>query len=165
MATNNERAFSHLDAGGGAAMVDVSGKSETQRTAQAEGLVRMNENTRRLVRERALPKGDVFTVARVAGVFAAKRTGELIPLCHPIPITDVQIEIALGETGVEIAATVSCVGRTGVEMEALCAVSVAALTVYDMCKSADKTMVIEAVRLVSKTGGKSGPFSYPQPGE
>jgi len=154
--------FSHLNADGGAAMVDVSDKEETFRTARAEGVVRMNEATRRLVAERALPKGDVFTVARVAGVFAAKRTGDLIPLCHPIPITDVQIEMTLGETGVEIAATVSCVGRTGVEMEALSAVTIAALTVYDMCKSADKTMVIEAVRLVYKTGGKSGSFRYPQ---
>ena len=137
-------------------MVDVSQKTPSHRTATATGTVRLSETLRQLVAEKALPKGDVFTVAKVAGILAAKRCGELIPLCHPLPLTDIQVELALTETGVEIMATASCVGPTGVEMEALTAVSVAALTVYDMCKSADKGMVIEAVRLLTKTGGKSG---------
>lgn len=150
--------FTHLDGEGSARMVDVSAKDPTTRTARARGRVRMAEPTRRLIAERALPKGDVFTVARVAGILAAKRTAELIPLCHPLPLTDVQVDLTLGETGVEIAATAVCVGRTGVEMEALAAVTTAALTVYDMCKSADKNMVIEDVCLVEKTGGRSGDF-------
>ena len=137
-------------------MVDVSQKTPSHRTATATGTVRLSETLRQLVAEKALPKGDVFTVAKVAGILAAKRCGELIPLCHPLPLTDIQVELALTETGVEIMATASCVGPTGVEMEALTAVSVAALTVYDMCKSADKGMVIEAVQLLTKTGGKSG---------
>lgn len=148
--------FSHLDEKGTARMVDVSQKTPSHRTATATGTVRLSETLRQLVAEKALPKGDVFTVAKVAGILAAKRCGELIPLCHPLPLTDIQVELALTETGVEIMATASCVGPTGVEMEALTAVSVAALTVYDMCKSADKGMVIEAVRLLTKTGGKSG---------
>ena len=137
-------------------MVDVSQKTPSHRTATATATVRLSEALRQLVAEKALPKGDVFTVAKVAGILAAKRCGELIPLCHPLPLTDIQVERALTKTGVEIIATASCVGPTGVEMEALTAVSVAALTVYDMCKSADKGMVIEAVRLLTKTGGKSG---------
>ncbi len=137
-------------------MVDVSQKTPSHRTATATGTVRLSEALRQLVAEKALPKGDVFTVAKVAGILAAKRCGELIPLCHPLPLTDIQVELELTETGVEIRATASCVGPTGVEMEALTAVSVAALTVYDMCKSADKGMVIEDVRLLTKTGGKSG---------
>ncbi|WP_395146349.1 cyclic pyranopterin monophosphate synthase MoaC [Armatimonas sp.] len=148
--------FSHLDEKGTARMVDVSQKTPTHRTATATGTVRLSETLRQLVAEKALPKGDVFTVAKVAGILAAKRCGELIPLCHPLPLTDIQVELALTEMGVEIIATASSVGQTGVEMEALTAVSVAALTVYDMCKSADKGMVIEAVRLLTKTGGKSG---------
>ena len=148
--------FSHLDEKGTARMVDVSQKTPSHRTATATGTVRLSETLRQLVAEKALPKGDVFTVAKVAGILAAKRCGELIPLCHPLPLTDIQVELVLTETGVEIRATASCVGPTGVEMEALTAVSVAALTVYDMCKSADKGMVIEAVRLLTKTGGKSG---------
>lgn len=150
--------LSHLDPTGSARMVNVSEKVETARTATARGLVRMQQPVRRLIAERALPKGDVFTVARVAGVLAAKKCGELIPLCHPLPLTDIQVELQLTDEGVEISATVSCIGRTGVEMEALTAVSVAALTVYDMAKSADKSMVIEGVRLLSKTGGKSGDY-------
>nr|WP_309697253.1 cyclic pyranopterin monophosphate synthase MoaC [Armatimonas sp.] len=148
--------FSHLDEKGTARMVDVSQKTPSHRTATATGTVRLSEALRQLVAEKALPKGDVFTVAKVAGILAAKRCGELIPLCHPLPLTDIQVELELTETGVEIRATASCVGPTGVEMEALTAVSVAALTVYDMCKSADKGMVIEDVRLLTKTGGKSG---------
>lgn len=152
--------LSHLDAEGGARMVDVSGKPETLRSATAVGRVCMSAETRRLVAEKALPKGDVFTVARVAGVLAAKRTGELIPLCHPLPLTDIQVDLSLNNEGIAITATASCVGRTGVEMEALTAVSVAALTIYDMCKSADKRLRIEEVRLARKTGGKSGDFVW-----
>jgi cyclic pyranopterin monophosphate synthase len=148
--------FSHLDKSGTARMVDVSQKAATHRTAVARGQVRLPERVRALVQEKALPKGDVFTVAKVAGILAAKKCGELIPLCHPLPLTDIQVELTLSEVGVELTATAACVGPTGVEMEALTAVSVAALTVYDMCKSVDKGIVIEDVRLVSKTGGKSG---------
>jgi cyclic pyranopterin phosphate synthase len=152
--------LSHLSDTGTARMVDVSDKPETKRSATATGFVTMNAETRRLVAEKALPKGDVFTVARIAGVLAAKRTGEMIPLCHPLPLTDVQVDVTLTETGIAITATASCIGRTGVEMEALTAVTVAALTVYDMCKSADKRMVIRDVHLVTKTGGKSGDFRF-----
>ena len=148
--------FSHLDDTGAARMVDVSQKTETMRTARAEASVSMNAETRRLVAEKALPKGDVFTVARVAGIMAAKRTGELIPMCHPLPLSGVQVDLTLTETGVQITASASCVGRTGVEMEALTAATVAALTVYDMCKSADKGMVIGAVRAVRKNGRQIG---------
>jgi cyclic pyranopterin monophosphate synthase len=151
----DEKTLSHLDETGGARMVDVSEKAETKRTATATGRVRMAEETRRLIADKALPKGDVFTVARVAGILAAKRTGELIPMCHPLPLTDIQVDLTLDDEGVYINATASCIGRTGVEMEALTAVTVAALTVYDMCKSADKRLILEGVRLVAKTGGKS----------
>jgi cyclic pyranopterin monophosphate synthase len=147
--------LSHVDESGAARMVDVSLKPETHRLARASGRVRMSEVTRTLVREKALPKGDVLTVAKVAGILAAKQCGHLIPMCHPLPLTDVQVELTLSELGVEIQASASCVGRTGVEMEALTAVTVAALTVYDMCKSADKALVIEEVKLVEKRGGKS----------
>jgi len=152
--------FSHLDSRGEARMVDVSDKSETRRTAQAMGFVRVSPDTCRLIAEKALPKGDVFTVARIAGILAAKRTGDMIPLCHPLPLTDIQVDLQLESEGVRITATASCIGRTGVEMEALTAVSVAALTIYDMAKSADKRMVIEGIHLVSKTGGKSGDFHF-----
>lgn len=160
MNDEDDSPFSHLDATGSARMVDVSAKPETRRTARAVGHVRMAEVTRRRISERALPKGDVFTVARVAGVLAAKRVSEMIPLCHPLPLTDVQVDLALGADGVEITATAVCVGRTGVEMEALAAVTGAALTVYDMCKSADKYLVIEGIRLDEKTGGRSGTFRW-----
>jgi cyclic pyranopterin phosphate synthase len=128
-------------------MVDVSDKNETRRMARAAGHVRMAEATRRQIAARALPKGDVFTLARVAGVLAAKRTGEAIPLCHPLPLTDVQVDLRLDETGVAIEARTVCVGRTGVEMEALSAVAGAAL---------NKGMMIENIRLLEKTGGRSG---------
>ncbi|MDX1935167.1 MAG: cyclic pyranopterin monophosphate synthase MoaC [Capsulimonadales bacterium] len=152
--------LTHLSDAGEARMVDVSDKPETKRTAVAAGFVRMNAETRRLVAEKALPKGDVLTVARVAGILAAKRVGELIPMCHPLPLTEVRVDFRLTDDGIALSASASCVGRTGVEMEALTAVTVAALTVYDMCKSADKRMVIEDVHLVSKTGGKSGTFRF-----
>ena len=147
--------FSHLDESGSARMVNVSEKPETKRRALAEGWVTLSSETRRLVAEKAMPKGDVFTVARIAGIQAAKRTGEWIPLCHTLPLSGVHIDLILTDTGVHIEATATCIGRTGVEMEALVAVSAAALTIYDMCKSVDKSMVIGPVRLLEKTGGKS----------
>jgi cyclic pyranopterin phosphate synthase len=150
--------FSHLDASGAARMVDVSEKTETRRTARAAGHVRMANGTRDLIASRALPKGDVFTVARIAGILAAKRTAESIPLCHPLPLSDVQVDLSLVESGVAIEATAVCVGRTGVEMEALAAVTGAALTIYDMCKAVDKNMVVGNIRLLEKTGGRSGTY-------
>ncbi len=153
-------AFSHLDDSGNATMVDVSAKAETFRLATAVGHVRMSEGTRQMVADKALPKGDVFTVARIAGIMAAKKTGEMIPLCHPIPLTDIQVSLSLDESGIAIQATASCIGRTGVEMEALTAVTVAGLTIYDMCKSADKQMVIGGVHLLAKIGGRSGDFVW-----
>jgi cyclic pyranopterin phosphate synthase len=151
--------LSHFDEQGGSRMVDTSDKPETLREARASGLVRMQPTTAKLIRDRALAKGDVLEVARLAGIMAAKRTGELIPLCHPLPITSVRIEFTFaGDDLLSIEATVRVFGRTGVEMEALTAVSVAGLTVYDMCKSVDRTMTLERIRLEEKSGGKSGPF-------
>src|ERR687895_202668 len=143
--------FSHLDKEGAARMVNVGGKAVIQRTATATGRISMSQETVELLREKALPKGDALNTARIAGVMAAKRTPELIPLCHGINLTsvDVEFEIADGEIG--IVATARASDRTGVEMEALTAVSVAALTVYDMCKAVDKGMVIENIRLLEKT--------------
>ena len=152
--------LSHFDEHGASRMVDTTAKAETERMARASGRVRMSPATLELVRNRKLVKGDVLEVARLAGIMAAKRTGELIPLCHPLPLTAVSIDFAFeADHAVRIEATAKCVGRTGVEMEALTAVSVAALTIYDMCKSADKAMTIEAIRLEEKTGGQSGHFT------
>lgn len=154
--------FSHLDEQGRARMVDVTDKPATGRRALAAGSVRMRGDTLRAIRERRLDKGDVFTVAKLAGVMAAKRCAELIPLCHPLGLDSVDLNFTLAEEPetdcgrVEITADCRVTGRTGVEMEALLAVSVAALTVYDMCKSQDRWMVIEAVRLLEKEGGRSG---------
>ena len=143
-------------------MVDTSAKPETLREARASGRVRTQPATLALIRDRAVAKGDVLEVARLAGIMAAKRTGELIPLCHPLSITAVNIDFHFdGDSVLCIEATVRVFGRTGVEMEALCAVSVAALTVYDMCKSVDRGMTIEQVRLEEKSGGKSGHFTRP----
>jgi cyclic pyranopterin phosphate synthase len=151
--------LSHFDEHGASRMVDTSGKPETLREARASGLVRMAPATLRLVRDRGLAKGDVLEVARLAGILAAKRTGELIPLCHPLPITSARIDFAFpADDLLQIEATVRVFGRTGVEMEALTAVSVAALTVYDMCKAVDRVMTIERVRLEEKSGGRSGLF-------
>lgn len=151
--------LTHFDATGASRMVDTSAKAETAREARASGKVRMAPATLALIRDRKLAKGDVLEVARLAGIMAAKRTGDLIPLCHPLPITAVQIDFRFeGDDTLFLEATVRVVGRTGVEMEALTAVSVAALTVYDMCKSADRAMVIEQIRLEEKSGGKSGHF-------
>jgi len=141
-------------------MVDVSAKSETLRQAVARGEVRMKPQTLRLIKANRIAKGDVLAVAQVAGVNAAKRTDELIPMAHTLPLTGVQIDFALDEKAgtVGIQATASTVARTGVELEALVAVTAAALAVYDMCKAVDRAMTIERVRLVSKTGGRSGPY-------
>lgn len=150
--------LSHLDEQGRARMVDVAHKPDTARSATARGEVRMRLDTFETVRAGNLKKGDVLAVAQLAGVMAAKRTAELIPLCHPLPLTSIQVDLSLDGAlpGVQITATVRSVGKTGVEMEALTAVSVAALTVYDMVKAVEKTMQIQNIRLVEKHGGQSG---------
>ena len=152
--------FTHFDEQGGARMVDVGGKAPAQRTAAAAGRVRVNARTFELIRTGGMKKGDVLTVAQVAGIMGAKRTPDLIPMCHPIALTGVELSLALNEEtlSVEIEATASCTGPTGVEMEALTAVSTAALTVYDMCKAVQRDIVIEDIRLMKKTGGVSGDF-------
>jgi cyclic pyranopterin monophosphate synthase len=155
------RSFSHFDSSGHAAMVDVSAKPVTDRTATARVRVLMQPATLAMVREGTAKKGDVLGAARIAGIMAAKRTSELIPLCHPLPISAVRLELSADGEAVEITATVRTTGQTGVEMEALTAASVAALTVYDMCKSVDRGMRIDALRLVHKAGGKSGEFTQP----
>ena len=151
--------FTHFDAEGRAAMVDVSAKPETSRTATARVTVTMESATADLIRDGRAAKGDVLGVARLAGIMAAKRTADLIPLCHPLPITAVTLDLRAEAASVEIEATVRTTGRTGVEMEALTAASVAALTVYDMCKAVDRAMRIDGLRVVHKDGGKSGAFS------
>ncbi|PLY12481.1 MAG: cyclic pyranopterin monophosphate synthase MoaC [Desulfuromonas sp.] len=152
--------LSHFDDEGRAIMVDVGGKRESERVATARGEVRMQPETLERILDRSLEKGDVLQTARLAGIMAAKKTPELIPLCHPLLLTAVTVEFNPDRTGsrVEIEATVRLTGRTGVEMEALTAVSVAALTIYDMCKAVDKSMVIDHVRLQEKHGGKSGSY-------
>jgi len=153
--------LSHLDEQGRARMVDVSGKEVTSRTAVARGVIHMRPGTLALILEEKIEKGDVFSVARVAGIMAAKKTSELIPMCHPLAITSVQIDLrpAQKPARVEIEAMVRVSGKTGVEMEAMTAASVAGLTIYDMCKAVDREMVIGEIRLVKKSGGKSGTFS------
>jgi len=150
--------LTHVDEEGRAHMVDVGSKPETERLATARGEVLMKSATLDLIRAGMLKKGDVLTVAQIAGITAAKRTSDLIPLCHPLPITHVDVKLSLDDElpGVLISATVKTNGKTGVEMEALTAVSVAALTVYDMAKAAEKTMKIQNIRLVEKHGGRSG---------
>lgn len=150
--------LSHLDEAGRLNMVDVGGKDDTERRAVARGEVHMRSETLALIRQGAIKKGDVLTVAQVAGIMAAKRTSELIPLCHPLPLSQIQVDLVMDEAlpGVRITAQARSVGKTGVEMEALTAVSVAALTVYDMAKAAEKTMRIQNIRLVEKHGGRSG---------
>jgi len=151
--------LTHFDAAGNAVMVDVGAKAVTERQATARARVAMRPETLRMILAGEAKKGDVLGVARIAGIMAAKRTSELIPLCHPLPLSSVTLELGPdGEDGVSIAATVKTTGKTGVEMEALMAASVAALTVYDMCKSVDRGMRIEALRLTHKSGGKSGEF-------
>jgi cyclic pyranopterin phosphate synthase len=152
-------ALTHFDASGAAAMVDVSAKAETSRTAIARGRITMAPETLALIQAGQVGKGDVLGIARVAGIMAAKRTADLIPLCHPLALAKVTIDLTIAAPdAVEIEALVKVTGQTGVEMEALTAVTVAALTIYDMCKAADRGMRIEAVRLVHKSGGKSGTY-------
>lgn len=149
--------LTHTDTSGAAHMVDVGEKAETQRRAVAEASVIMKPETAKLIQENALKKGDVLAVARVAGIMAAKKTSDLIPLCHPLPITSVKLDLQfVSDTRLHIEASVKVSGQTGVEMEALTAASIAALTVYDMAKAVDKAMEVTDVRLVLKEGGKSG---------
>lgn len=150
--------FTHFNEQGRARMVDVTGKTPTQRTATAMASVRMAPETAEAIRTGSVSKGDVLAVAQVAGIMAAKRTWELLPMCHPLQLTGVDVRFELTEDTVEIRAEVRCKGETGVEMEALTAVSAAALTVYDMCKALQKDMEITDIRLLSKSGGKSGDF-------
>ena len=153
-----EKKLTHLDEAGRPRMVNVNAKPDTAREAVARGLVRMQPATFKLIKEGRAAKGDVLAVAQLAGIMAAKRTPELIPLCHPVLIGEVKIGFSLDEAGsaVEITAAASSTGKTGVEMEAMTAASVAALTIYDMCKAVDRGMKIEGIRLVRKSGGKSG---------
>ncbi len=150
--------LTHLDEQGRARMVDVGHKPDTERIAVARGEVRMKKETLDLIRAGQIKKGDVLTVAQIAGISGSKRTSELIPLCHPLPLTKVDVDLALDDAlpGVVITATAKTIGKTGVEMEALTAVSIAALTVYDMAKAAEKTMRIQNIRLIEKHGGQSG---------
>ena len=153
--------FTHLDESGAARMVDVSGKDVTARTATASGKVLVSAEVVELLRGDGVPKGDALGVARVAGIMAAKRTPDLVPLCHPLAISGVTVDLSVENDGVAITATVRTTDRTGVEMEALTAVSVAALTVVDMVKAVDKAAVITDVRVMSKTGGRSGTWTRP----
>lgn len=156
----SEGGFTHLDEAGRPRMVDVGGKEPTRRTAVAEGRIRMEAATLAAIREGAVAKGNVLTVAQLAGIMGAKRTADLIPLCHPLPITSVEVALEPDEAlpGLRATATARVEGKTGVEMEALTAVTVALLTVYDMCKARDRGMSIEGVRLLRKEGGASGPW-------
>ncbi len=158
--------LTHLNDRGEASMVDVSEKPDTARTACAEGFVHMAPETVELIRVGGHSKGDVIATARIAGIQAAKKTADLIPLCHPLPLTRVQVDFTLRDqpAGVRITATCRTTGKTGVEMEALTAVSVAGLTLFDMCKAVDRTMRIDEVAVVSKTGGRSGDWQRPEPG-
>jgi len=153
-----EPKLTHLDEAGEARMVDVGAKPDTQRLAVAAGEVHLKPETVALIRQGLMKKGDVLTVAKIAGIMAAKKTSELIPLCHPVPLTQIELDLRLSDElpGVLISASARTLGKTGVEMEALTAVSVAALTVYDMVKAVEKTAHIEKIRLVEKRGGKSG---------
>jgi cyclic pyranopterin monophosphate synthase len=150
--------LTHLDAQGNAHMVDVTDKQETHRTATASGKILLTPDTIALLRGAGVPKGDAVATARIAGIMAAKRTSELIPLCHPLMITKVTVDLTIEDDGVAVSATVKVKGQTGVEMEALTAVSAACLTLYDMVKAVDKAAVITEIRLEQKSGGKSGDF-------
>lgn len=154
--------LTHVDGKGRPRMVDVSGKTETERTARACGEISLARETLELIASNAVPKGEVLNTARLAGIQAAKRASEWIPLCHPLRLTHIDVAVVpVPDEGlVRVTATVKAVDRTGVEMEALTAVAAACLTVYDMCKAADKRMVVGGIRLVSKEGGKSGPFKW-----
>jgi cyclic pyranopterin phosphate synthase len=155
-----EARLTHLDSTGKARMVDVSQKDITAREAVARGIILMKPDTFQLILNNQIAKGDVLSVAKIAGIMAAKNTWNLIPLCHPLELTriDISFEPLKQGNGVEITATIGCLGRTGVEMEALTAVSVAALTIYDMCKAVDREMMVSDIRLISKKGGRSGEY-------
>lgn len=153
--------LTHLDAQGNARMVDVGGKAETRRVAVASGRIRMSAPALAAIRDGEVPKGDVLAAARIAGIMAAKKTAELIPLCHPLALDAVTLDFAFEDGALRATATASLSGRTGVEMEAMTATAVALLTVYDMAKAVDKAMVIEEVRLLEKRGGKSGDWRAP----
>ena len=150
------RKLTHVDSEGRSRMVDVTTKEATRRVARAEAFVKMTPATLRLLRGNALPKGNALETARIAGIQAAKKTSDLIPLCHPLPLTHVDVSIALTRDGVRLESTASTKAETGVEMEALAAVAVAALTLYDMCKAVEKGITIERIQLLEKIGGKSG---------
>ena len=150
-----------MDKNGAAHMVDVGDKQTTKRTAQAQAVITMHPETLRRIAEGTMPKGDVFACARIAGIMAAKRTSDLIPMCHPLPIDGVEVEITpISETEVRLVSTLRCTHKTGIEMEALTAVSAAALTIYDMCKAVQKDIVIGEIKLLEKTGGKSGDYKW-----
>ena len=153
--------LTHLDEAGAARMVDVGHKPATERRAVAGGRIAMSRAAAAAIRNGAVAKGDVLAVARIAGIMAAKRTADLIPLCHPLPLTSVEVSLSVEDDGVAVTATAATTGQTGVEMEAMVAASTALLTLYDMAKAIDKGMIIEAVRLLSKTGGKSGDWFAP----
>ncbi|ARF55747.1 cyclic pyranopterin monophosphate synthase MoaC [Streptomyces gilvosporeus] len=157
--SSGQQHLTHIDAAGAARMVDVSEKSVTARTARARGRVLVSPQVIELLRGEGMPKGDALATARIAGIMGAKRTPELIPLCHPLAVSGVKVDLTLTDEAVEIAATVKTTDRTGVEMEALTAVSVAALTVVDMIKAVDKAAVISDIRVEEKTGGKSGDWT------
>ena len=159
--------LTHVDAQGTARMVDVGAKPDTERLAVAGGSVFMQPETLRLIREGAIKKGDVLTIARIAGVMAAKRTSELIPLCHPLPLTHIDLDMRLDDerSAVHIEATARTIGKTGVEMEALTAVTVAALTIYDMAKAVDRGMRLSDIRLLEKRGGQRGDYVAPAESE
>ena len=154
--------LTHVDAAGAARMVDVGGKTPTAREAVATGRITMSAEAASAIAEGSAKKGDVIAVARVAGIMAAKRTSDLIPLCHPLPLTKITLDLDVDASGVTATATVATDGKTGVEMEALTAVGVALLTVYDMAKAIDKAMEIDGIRLLEKRGGKSGDWSAPR---
>jgi len=154
--------LTHLDSQGNARMVDVGGKAATARRAVATGRIRMSPAALTAIRDGNAPKGDVLAAARIAGIMAAKKTGDLIPLCHPLALDAVTVEFTLEDDGVRATASASLTGRTGIEMEAITAASIALLTIYDMAKALDKAMVIEGVRLLAKSGGKSGEWTAPE---
>ena len=160
MADQSEKCFTHFDGDGNAVMVDVGGKVESERVAHAAGTITLSPEAFQKVKAGKMSKGDVLGIARIAGILAAKKVDDIIPLAHPLLITKVNIDFCLQDedNSIEILATVGICGKTGVEMEALTAVSVAALTIYDMCKAVDKSMVISDIRLLKKTGGKSGTY-------
>lgn len=162
-ASPSTQPLTHFDAQGQAHMVDVADKAQTHRVARATGCIRMQPTTLALIQRGDAKKGDVIGVARIAAIQGAKRTADLVPLCHPLPITRVAVDFEIDDAGtaVHCHATVETVGRTGVEMEALCAVQVGLLTIYDMCKAADRGMVISDVRVVAKSGGRSGDWAAP----